>query len=118
MRSFTNHNIIEFRVDHTLHHSNKIDALSNSRNHLSEHSQSINIIHEFKGFHLKALNSFDFKSEILFQFHPTKYIVMNHNSDTILEKSYGQQLTGQEIDEIINTEIRRHTTFIEKQIKL
>jgi hypothetical protein len=41
----------------------------------------------------------------------------NDLTDIILEKSYGQQLTDQEIDEIINTEIRRHTTFIEKQIE-
>jgi Fic family protein len=63
---------------------------------------------------------FDFVSSVYVHFKPTTYLISlrsTNNKYSDLKKPYSEQLTDEEINLIVNTEMKRHTAFIEDKIK-
>ena len=81
-------------------------------------TSGIQIEFKYKEFRQKGFDKFDFKSQVSFVFHQTaSYQVKDSQDKTVYEKRYGQQLTEEEINQVVNAEVRRHKAFIEGKIK-
>ena len=65
------------------------------------------------------LSEFDFPSSVRIELRPGSYFVLLPFDDHkfSLQKPYSEQLTDEEINLIVNTEMKRHTAFIEDKIK-
>jgi Fic family protein len=67
---------------------------------------------------LSLLSMFEFISKISIQLEPFFYIIeLPYITGISLKKPYSEQLTDEEINLIVNTEMKRHTAFIEDKIK-
>ena len=67
----------------------------------------------FKNIYLQPIN---FQSSIDISFEKNNYIVA-YGKSILLKKPYSEQLTDEEINLIVTTEMKRHTAFIEDKIK-
>lgn len=94
----------------------KEKIIEKSREKILENISSLKLEYRYQAFKHIGFNEFDFISKIRFQFNLTKYTVQNW-ANFELEKLYTEQLTEEEIQELINSEIRRHKEFIEKKIE-
>ncbi|MCU0326841.1 MAG: Fic family protein [Spirosomaceae bacterium] len=63
------------------------------------------------------LNDKDYENFIQFQFFDNMYWVRDSQEEIRITKNYNEQLTDSEIDEIVKSEMKRHTEFIESKIK-
>jgi hypothetical protein len=70
----------------------------------------------YNTFKQKAFQASNYRSWIEFQFGYTKYRVIDSMSHISIEKLYSEQLTSEEIIELVNAEIKLHKNHIEKQI--
>jgi Fic family protein len=68
---------------------------------------------EFENDYIKP---FEFNSIINISFEKENYIIESGKSK-LIQKPYSEQLTDEEINLIVNTEMKRHTAFIEDKIK-
>jgi Fic family protein len=94
----------------------KIEVLKVARDKVTRETNSIKPFFFYIAFNQKGFQESDYRSSLEFQFEFTKYKVFNQNKQVILEKSYSEQLQEEEIIELVNSEIRRHKDYIEKQI--
>jgi hypothetical protein len=80
-----------------------------------------NINQKFVFFKYKSTSEFNFRSTISVELNASNYsIVISHHffeRVSIVTKPYSEQLTDEEINLIVNTEMKRHTAFIEDKIK-
>ena len=60
---------------------------------------------------------FDFSSFMEIKAQSNTYLITAFNSKQVLEKGYYDQLTEEEINEMVNTELKFHRDFIEEKIK-
>ena len=66
----------------------------------------------------KSMNPFNFQSYVEVELKPSFYAIkLPYIKDFIAQKPYTEQLTDEEINLIVNTEMKRHTAFIEDKIK-
>ena len=81
----------------------------------------VSLVYHFNCFKRFGFPEFNFHSRIWIKFMQTKYKIMDDGSENsaayIFEKPYSKLLTEKEINEIVTTEIRRHTAFIEEKMK-
>lgn len=66
-----------------------------------------------------TLAEFNFRSSVRIELKPSNYHILlpfDYNKFS-LKKPYSEQLTDEEINLIVNTEMKRHTAFIEDKIK-
>lgn len=84
-------------------------------NFINDENYKIIISYRYNAFN-RGLQEMNFNSYIEFNFERTKYKVFNTNQEIIIEKLYSEQLTDEEINEIIKVEIKRHIAFIESNI--
>jgi Fic family protein len=89
---------------------------------IEEHGLNIildfNIFYIFYSFMNLSPSEFDFRSSIRIDFKPTVYVIESFFSPKyLIKKTYSEQLTDEEINLIVNTEMKRHTAFIEDKIK-
>lgn len=70
---------------------------------------------EFVRFNKVGFDEFNFNNKIKFKLKSTSYVV-KINGIKFKERPYGIMLSESEINEIVNSEIKRHTEFIEKKI--
>ena len=82
-----------------------------------EDIQDIFIQQRFNNFNKLTNLKFDFISEISIKFSIFNYSVDIPSSSLLIEKTYSEQLTDEEIDFIVKSEMKRHTEFIENKIK-
>lgn len=71
----------------------------------------------FNNFNQLPILKFDFESKIFVDFTLWYYLVFIIDRKVEIKKSYTEQLTDDEINEIVNAEMKRHTAFIENKIK-
>jgi Fic family protein len=83
---------------------------------MPDYIDEINLIYRFENFRYDGYKEFNFHSNIQFILKKTKYFIFIINSDISVEKLYSEQLTDAEINQLINSEIRRHKEFIEQKI--
>jgi Fic family protein len=77
---------------------------------------SLFLFFTFKGFNQVPILNFDFDSNIWVDFNLWDYTVRIPEV-LILTKPYSEQLTDEEINQIVKLEMKRHTEFIESKIK-
>lgn len=103
-------------VGHNPKVSNKEKALDFSRGNIKEHTSSIELEFVYTAFNQKGFQESDYRSWIRFECDYTKYSVINSKNQIVFEKLYTEQLTQEEIIELVNSEVKRHKSQIEKQI--
>lgn len=103
--------IIEGRTSYSLVE----DVLQKGRNEINDETNFIILNYLYRVFNQTGFQEFNHKSKITFEFHLTRYNVKTLGK-LELEKLYGEQLTDDEILELVNSEIRRHKQAIDKEI--
>jgi Fic family protein len=93
----------------------KEDAIEKIKKEISEQTISIKIEYSYEAFNQVGFEEFNFNSEIDFKFEYTKYTVSN-TSNKQIEKLYGEPLDKEEINDLVNSEISKHKSFIETKI--
>ncbi len=97
--------------------SAKDDQLvDDKRVQISEYTEDIRIYFNYKVFKRKGFKEFNHTSKIEFIFNSTGYEVKNTNEVSI-KKSYGEPLSEEEINQLVNSEIREHKQLIEAKIE-
>ncbi|GLU53693.1 Fic family protein [Dyadobacter frigoris] len=71
----------------------------------------------YKVFRHSEYGNFDFFTNIDVMLNSNTYIVRNERTNQTLEKNYQDQLTEDEINTIVNEELKRHKDFIEQKMK-
>lgn len=82
-----------------------------------ESIKGLRLNYYFSTFNQVSILQFSFQSEILVDFNLWYYTVFSFDYKIKIDKSYTEQLTDDEINEIVNAEMKRHTAFIENKIK-
>lgn len=82
-----------------------------------ENLKRFTVINRFRGFKKQAIGTLSFDINIEFSFSPIGFTVTHPSRKVIINKSYGEQLTEKEIDQLVQSELRRHKTFIEKALE-
>ena len=77
---------------------------------------SIDLVLNYYTFKEVGVPKFDYQAIISFVFKTNGFGVKNQ-SDLELKKDYNEQLSEEEINQLINSEIRRHKQFIEQKIE-
>lgn len=94
----------------------KHNAILSFRNRIKVDLNSIWTRFEYQAFNQTGFQEFNHSSQISFSFEITRYRV-NNTAGVSIEKFYGEQLSESEIDELVNTEIKKHKQFIESKIE-
>ncbi|MEZ5059239.1 MAG: hypothetical protein R2879_19560 [Saprospiraceae bacterium] len=94
----------------------KKKLLKQAGKRISNDINSIRIEFHGDGFNQIGFDEFYYDSEIDIKFDYTKYTVSN-TSNKIIEKLYGEQLDSEEINDLVNSEISKHKSFIENKIE-
>lgn len=92
------------------------NIIASGRNDISKGLKVIQLNSEYYAFKQVGFEEFNHTSSITFQFSETRYSVRTPGGLS-LEKLYGEQLTDQEISDLVNSEIRRHKLVIERKIE-
>ncbi len=95
----------------------KSEAYSNSRPYIKNNTNSISLQYSYIAFNHEGFNESHHNSNILIQFDLSKYKVSNSQKKRTIEKRYGEQLSSDEIKELINVEVSDHKSKIELQIE-
>lgn len=96
--------------------NNKLDAIIEGRKKINKDTDQIDLWYAFERFNKEGFGEFNYESRIIFQFNLSNYIIKSSCSNKIIVKTYNEQLTEEEINEIVNLEIRKHKDMIEKKL--
>lgn len=96
--------------------NNKLDAIIEGRRKINKDTDQIDLWYAFERFNKEGFGEFNYESRIIFQFNLSNYIIKSSCSNKIIVKAYNEQLTEDEINEIVNIEIRKHKDLIEKKL--
>jgi len=94
-----------------------LDGIDIVRKKISNNTPELNVGYLFDSFTNSKYGHFNFWSSIDIKFSSTGYFITSKHNPKILEKSYFDQLTEEEIDQMVNTELKFHKDFIEEKIK-
>lgn len=94
--------------------SSSIDSI---RGKISNSTTEFYVMVGLHAFKYSELGNFDSLLQIKVMLGDDKYVVVGYPTRHILEKSYNEQLTEEEIDEIVKSELRRNKDFIEGKMK-
>ena len=92
-------------------------AIPAIRSKISLNTTSFGFFSQYKAFKHSMYGNFDFFSNIEILLNSSTYILTNKKTKKELEKSYSDQLTQEEINNIVNEELKRHKDFIEQKMK-
>lgn len=109
-------NLFYVFVNNLSNNESKQDVILISRNRIKEDINSMWARFEYQAFNQTGFQEFNYSSQISFSFEITRYRV-NNTAGVSIEKFYGEQLSESEIDELVNTEIKKHKQFIESKIE-
>lgn len=76
----------------------------------------INLTYQYKKFTFDDSEKNSFNSQISYNFKKTKFLIHSGDIGLVYEKKYGEKLEKDEIENLVNYEIRRHKIFIEKKL--
>lgn len=95
----------------------KESVIMNARERINGDTQSIRPDFIYSVFNQKELPENIYRSLIEFKFNYTKYKVSDSKEEVSFEKFYSEQLTEEEINTLVSSEVRRHKNEIERQIE-
>lgn len=95
---------------------NKESAIEAARECINEDTNSIRPEFSYNAFNQKGFQESNYSSSIEFQFEFATYKVFNRNKQVIFEKLYSEQLSEDEIIQLVNSEIIGHKNHIENLI--
>lgn len=87
------------------------------RNEIDGDIFSIDFHYTFMGFKTYGFEKFIFSPKIVIRFEEHKYKILFNNEKKQIVKLYSEQLTNEEINQIVKAEMKRHKDFIEEKIK-
>ncbi len=90
---------------------------SKHKRHIEDQSGRIVLEYYYSAFSRVGFEEFDFTSKIEFEFEVTRYKIENLKGGVSFTKLYNEQLTEEEINQLVNSEIRRHKETIEERIE-
>lgn len=93
------------------------DKYDTARKLLNKDIKNIKLDYQYSTFNNSKFDEFSYKSFININFSETLITITNSNKNKI-SLVYDDQLSDEQIVEIINDEIRKHKLFIDDQIKL
>jgi len=102
-------------VNDKIKYPNKTVFIPSIRNFITKNTYSIELFCMYKTFNKEGFKEFNYTSEISFSFNPTKYEAKSNDGLTF-EKQYNEQLTDEEISELVKSEAKRHKEFIEQKL--
>ncbi len=91
------------------------DQLQRGKMRIKGEIESIRVTNNYQGLNQVGLDDFNFKTAIKVEFSLSNYKVTT--SDRSFKKPYGVQLTETEINELVNSESKRHKAAIEAEIE-
>ncbi len=91
--------------------------ISKNRQLINLNLNKIGLVLNCHGFNTKGFTDFNFSSNISFNFEQKKYTVKN-TSNITYEKTYSEQLTDDEISNLVSAELRKHKEYIENQMNI
>jgi Fic family protein len=97
--------------------SNTRDNFQTFDNLIKRETTDINLFYTYLIFKQNIIPSFNYQIYLSFSFNPTVYEVSTRFSNLSFKKSYSEQLTDEEINQIVKSEMKRHTEFIESKIR-
>lgn len=112
---YVNHRFY-FYMNNTPTIKTKAEAVSIGREIINENVQSIYLEFKYENFDRIEFIDFNYDSRIEIAFEYTHYIVKTLDGFSY-EKLYGEELTKEEILELVSSEIKRHKRAIEKIIE-
>ena len=86
------------------------------RKSINSSTDVITFIYSYDTLKQKNLLEFSFDLRLQIFCETATWIIYNSTGESFIEKKYNEQITEEEIDKIINAEIRLHTKAIEKAI--
>ena len=109
---------IDFKiwVDSSSSGNTTSDTYLSERRRISDSTRKVKIEFFYNSFKNSKIYEFDYTSTIEFQFQQTRYAVISSNT-LLLEKFYTEQLDEDEIQAIVNSEIKRHLLFINQKLE-
>jgi hypothetical protein len=111
----------DFAIDSVTHklrtaYRNTKDTFQTFDNLLYRDTEKIILSCNYTIFKQNKIDAFGYRNFLSISFQSTDYSISIDNS-ILLTKPYSEQLTDEEISLIVNTEMKRHTAFIEDKIK-
>jgi len=91
--------------------------LNFAKSEISDETSELKLKYEYETFSRERIQQFDYNSVIGFSFGKVKYYVVDRNKNLIYEKFYSDQLTEEEIENIIQIESNIHLSYIEKSLQ-
>lgn len=92
-----------------------VEELEAVRRKVSDTTSIIAIKYFYKTLNRGGFKDFNYNSEITFSFDNTQYSIRN-TTGFYLQKLYNQQLSKSEIQQLVDTEIRKHIDFLAQKI--
>jgi len=81
------------------------------RDLITHNTAHVDLIYNYSTFNVHGFGEFNYRSDITFQFGLSSYKVLGF--EKMIEKVYGDQLSNEEIDEIVRSVTKRHKDYIE-----
>lgn len=97
--------------------TNKGSVINKAREKINDNTFLIKIEFQFIVFSQKGFRETNYYSSIDCHFMDTKYKVTDSKEEVSFEKFYSEQLSDEEINALVNSEVRRHKNEIERQIE-
>ena len=82
---------------------------------LNNYPNEIQIVYSHNEFNQDGFGNFMFESRLTINFTLTKYLIKDKGNQIIQEKLFSEQLTQNEIAQIVQEEKRKHLAFIQKK---
>jgi Fic family protein len=95
----------------------KFDVFKTSRANINGNTQTMALQYDFIAFNQQGFGEFSHNSAIIFKFGYASYTVKALRATDFIEKGYDEQLTEEEISEIVKFETTLHKNVIEQKLK-
>jgi len=92
-------------------------AVPTIKNRITINTTEFRMSYSYNTFIHSQYGNFNFRSQIQLLLGPNTFILKSNGNTAILEKNYGEQLSKNEIDEIVKQELKRHKDFIESKMQ-
>ncbi|MEM9832469.1 MAG: Fic family protein [Bacteroidota bacterium] len=86
------------------------------RNRINEETRSIRVYYHYSNLNLTGFKNSGFISKISADFLFSSFTISGESKSITFNKSYGEQLTEKEIDELVRAETKKHKEVIEQKI--
>ena len=95
------------------------EAGNNDKSYNLGNHEIYRLQYNFRSFNRIGFEDFDFFSKITFWFRPLDFEVSSYSvrGNLSFKKNYGEQLTDEEIDKLVNHSVKIHTEFINERFE-